>query len=321
MRIGPCQFLLLRLFFTERMTILGIVSILSRMHDSLQMPKPSWLKIQLPHGHEWQHVERVLAAHGLHTVCDEAKCPNKGECWGAGTATFMILGDVCTRGCRFCAVKTSRTGTPLDTEEPYRLAEAVKTLGLAYAVITSVDRDDLPDRGAAHFAACIHAIHRTSIDTKVEVLIPDYVGSELSTILDAKPDVVAHNVETVRRLQNIRDPRASFDKSLQTLQESAKAGFPTKSSLLLGLGERDDEVMAALKELRDVGVSILVMGQYLRPTPHEIPVVEYIPPEKFKEYEQRARALGFSMVVSAPFARTSYHAKQAWDSSIVRGSV
>ncbi len=291
------------------------------MRDTLQQPKPSWLKIQLPHGHEWQHVERVLAAHGLHTVCDEAKCPNKGECWGAGTATFMILGDVCTRGCRFCAVKTRRAGLPLDPDEPRQLAEAVKALGLNYAVITSVDRDDLPDRGAAHFATCIRAIHDTSPGTKVEVLIPDYVGPGLIPILGEKPNIVAHNVETVRRLQNVRDPRASFDKSLQTLREAASGGFPTKSSLLLGLGERDDEVLDALKELRSVGVSIVVMGQYLRPTPKEIPVVEYVTPARFDQYARRARELGFSMVVSAPFARTSYHAQQAWDRASARGGV
>ncbi len=301
------------------MTILKNVSILSLMQEHLHQPKPSWLKIQLPHGREWQQVERVLFEHGLHTVCDEAKCPNKGECWGAGTATFMILGDVCTRGCRFCAVSKGRTGVPLDPEEPRRLAEAVKALNLSYAVITSVDRDDLPDRGAGHFAACVRAIREMSSRTITELLIPDYVGPELTPILKEKPEVVAHNVETVRRLQSVRDPRASFDRSLETLRAVAQAGIPTKSSLLLGLGERDDEVLDALKELRAVGVSIVVMGQYLRPSAHEIPVVEYVSPAKFEEFAQRARELGFSMVVSSPFARTSYHAKQAWDSATARG--
>jgi lipoic acid synthetase len=278
----------------------------------MTIPKPSWLKVQLPHGREWRHVEEVLASKNLHTVCDEARCPNKGECWGAGTATFMIMGDTCTRGCRFCAVKTARQGQPLDPSEPLHLAEAVKALGLKYAVITSVDRDDLPDRGAAHFASCIRAIHEMSPGTLVEVLIPDYVGTELSTVLDAKPDVLAHNVETVRRLQPVRDPRASFDKSLQTLREAYAAGIPTKSSLLLGLGETENEVLDALRELRSAGVSIVVMGQYLRPTPHEIPVAEYINPGRFAEYAEKARALGFASVISAPFARTSYHAHEAW---------
>lgn len=301
------------------MTIFKITPILSLMREPLQRSKPSWLKVQLPHGHEWQHVERVLAEHGLHTVCDEARCPNKGECWGAGTATFMILGDVCTRGCRFCAVKTSHSGVPLDPDEPRQLAEAIKALGLTYAVITSVDRDDLSDRGAAHFASCIRAIRISSPITKVEVLIPDYVGPELKPILEEKPNVLAHNVETIRRLQSVRDRRASFDRSIQTLREASEAGLPTKSSLLLGLGERDDEVLATLKELRDAGVSIIVMGQYLQPTPQQIPVTEYIAPTKFADLAQKAKDLGFSTVISAPFARTSYHAKQAWDSAKARG--
>ncbi len=274
--------------------------------------KPSWLKVRLPHGDAWRHVEEVLASHGLHTVCDEARCPNKGECWGAGTATFMIMGDICTRGCRFCAVRTAKRGRPLDPEEPRRLAEAVKALHLTYAVITSVDRDDLPDRGAGHFAACIRAVRELSPDTKIEVLIPDYRGTELEHVLAAKPDILAHNVETVRRLQPVRDQRASFDKSIQTLREAHGAGIPTKTSLLLGLGETEEEVLQALKELRSAGVSIVVMGQYLRPTPQETPVVAYISPAQFAEYARKARSLGFASVVSAPFARTSYHAQEAW---------
>lgn len=282
------------------------------MSNSMTIRKPSWLKVQLPHGREWRHVEEVLASNGLHTVCDEARCPNKGECWGAGTATFMIMGDTCTRGCRFCAVKTARQGQPLDPAEPSHLARAIKALGLKYAVITSVDRDDLPDRGSAHFAACIRSIRELSPGVQIEVLIPDYVGTELSTVLDARPNVLAHNVETVRRLQPVRDRRASFDKSLQTLREAHAAGIPTKSSLLLGLGETKDEVLDALRELRSAGVSIVVMGQYLRPTPQEIPVTEYITPRRFAEYAEKARALGFASVISAPFARTSYHAREAW---------
>lgn len=278
-------------------------------------PKPSWLKIQLPHGNEWRHVEEILASHGLHTVCDEARCPNKGECWGAGTATFMILGDICTRGCHFCAVKSSQKGRPLDQAEPRQLADAVKALELTYAVITSVDRDDLPDHGAGHFAACIRAIREFSPNTKVETLIPDYVGAELTQVIAARPDIIAHNVETVRRLQNVRDHHASFDKSLQTLSEAHAAGITTKSSLMLGLGETQSEVLDALKELRSVDVAILVMGQYLQPTPQEIEVKEYITPTQFADYAQKARALGFSSVVAAPFARTSFHAHDAWVAS------
>lgn len=285
------------------------------MQNAPLTAKPSWLKIQLPHGNTWRHVEEILASHGLHTVCDEARCPNKGECWGAGTATFMIMGDVCTRGCRFCAVKTAKHGRPLDPDEPRQLAEAVQALGLKYAVITSVDRDDLPDLGASHFAACIRAVRELSPDTKIEVLIPDYRGPELEPVLAARPDMLAHNVETVRRLQHVRDPRASFDKSLQTLREAHSADIPTKSSLLLGLGETEEEVLQALKELRNEGVSIVVMGQYLRPTPREIPVVEYVTPMKFADYAQKAKALGFASVISAPFARTSYHAQETWSAA------
>ncbi len=274
--------------------------------------KPSWLKVQLPHGNTWRRVEEVMASHGLHTVCDEARCPNKGECWGAGTATFMIMGDLCTRGCRFCAVRTAKCGRALDPEEPRRLAKAVKALDLTYAVITSVDRDDLPDRGASHFAACIRAVRELSPDTKIEVLIPDYRGTELEYVLAAKPDILAHNVETVRRLQHVRDQRASFDKSIQTLREAYSAGIPTKSSILLGLGETEEEVLQTLKELRSAGVAIVVMGQYLRPTPQETPVVEYISPLQFADYARKAKCLGFSSVISAPFARTSYHAQEAW---------
>jgi len=227
----------------------------------------------------------------------------------------MILGDVCTRGCRFCAVKTARSGRPLDREEPRHLAEAVKSLNLKYAVITSVDRDDLPDRGASHFAACIHAIRELSPDTKIEVLIPDYTGTELEQVLAEKPDVLAHNIETVRRLQSVRDHRASFDKSVQVLRETHSAGIITKSSLLLGLGETEEEVADALQVLQDAGVSIVVMGQYLQPTPQEIAVVEYVTPAKFAEYARKAKSLGFAAVVSAPFARTSFHASEAWNAS------
>jgi lipoic acid synthetase len=285
------------------------------MQSAQFKPKPSWLKVQHPHGNEWRHVEEVLASHDLHTGCDEARWPNKGECWGAGTATFMIMGDICTRGCRFCAVKTARRGGPLDPEEPRHLAEAVKSLGLRYAVITSVDRDDLPDRGAGHFAACIHAIRELSPDTKIEALIPDYTGTELAQVLAARPDMLAHNIETVRRLQSVRDHRASFNKSLQTLRAAHAAGIPTKSSLLLGLGETEDEVVEALEELWGAGVSSVVMGQYLQPTPKEIPVVEYITPEQFADYARKAKSLGFASVISAPFARTSFHAREAWVAS------
>ena len=282
--------------------------------ESLNLkPKPEWIKVRLPAGNEWKKVDDILTKHGLHTVCDEAHCPNKGECWGGGTATFMILGDVCTRGCQFCAVEAGKIGRPLKADEPEALADAVREMGLKYAVITSVDRDDLPDRGAAHFARCIAAIQQSAAGTKVEVLIPDYTGDELIPIAAAHPDVVAHNVETVRRLQHIRDARASFDKSLTTLRQAKELGIKaTKSSILLGLGEKRDELRAAYDALRSVGVDILVMGQYLRPSAREIPVEEYLHPDLFAQYADDARVAGFSTVIASPFARTSYHAFDAW---------
>lgn len=273
--------------------------------------KPAWLRVAVPSGERWRSMSGLLARRGLHTVCDEAACPNKAECWGCGTATFMVLGDVCTRGCRFCAVATGASGTPPRAEEPRELALAIKELGLRYAVITSVDRDDLSDRGAGHFAACVRAIKAELPAVMVEVLIPDYRGAEIDAIAAAGPDVIAHNVETVRRLQPIRDARASFDLSLQTLREARlRSAAMTKSSLMLGLGESEDEVLDAMNALRSVGCDMLVMGQYLRPTTRQIPVVEYLSPARFDEYAEMARSRGFKSVVSAPLARTSYHAME-----------
>ncbi len=273
--------------------------------------KPAWLRVAVPSGERWRSMSGLLSRHGLHTVCDEAACPNKAECWGCGTATFMVLGDVCTRGCRFCAVATGASGTPPRAEEPRELALAIKELGLRYAVITSVDRDDLADRGAGHFAACVRAIKAELPDVMVEVLIPDYRGAEIDAIAAAGPDVIAHNVETVRRLQSIRDARASFDLSLQTLREAKlRSAAMTKSSLMLGLGEFEDEVLDAMNALRSVGCDMLVMGQYLRPTTRQIPVAEYLSPARFDEYAEMARSCGFRSVVSAPLARTSYHAME-----------
>lgn len=300
------------------------VSVMDTKTKSGLLPKPDWIKIRLPAGDEWKEVEATIAKHGLHTVCDSARCPNKGECWGCGTATFMILGDICTRGCRFCAVSTAARGMPLSRDEPEHLSAAIAELGLSYAVITSVDRDDLPDRGAGHFAACISAIKRRNPGTRVEVLIPDYFDAELEKVLSAGPNVLAHNVETVRRLQNVRDRRASFDKSLRTLAQAAQIGektLLTKSSIMLGLGETRDELKAAYEELAAAGVSILVLGQYLQPTKAEIPVAAYIPPDMFDRYAQDAKAAGIATVVASPFARTSYHALSAWETRKKAGGV
>lgn len=284
------------------------------METTKAKTKPEWIKIRLPAGNEWKKVDEILLRHSLHTVCDEARCPNKAECWGCGTATFMILGDVCTRGCRFCAVEASRNGKPLRQDEPAALAQAVREMNLSYAVITSVDRDDLPDKGSRHFARCIEAIRQTAPDVKIEVLIPDYCDEDLAAVVAAKPDVIAHNIETVRSLQHIRDPRAGFDKSLKTLKQARDRGIRvTKSSILLGLGETRDELKNAYKELRAAGVSILVLGQYLQPSQQEIPVVEYIHPDTFKIFAADAKSEGFTAVVASPFARTSYYAFEAWN--------
>jgi len=285
------------------------------MHAPVER-KPAWLKVAVPSGEKWRSMSALLTRRGLHTVCDEAACPNKAECWGCGTATFMVLGDVCTRGCRFCAVATAASGTEPRAREPEELALAVADLGLRYAVITSVDRDDLPDRGASHFAACVSAIKAKVPGVRVEILIPDYRGGELDIVAAAGPDVIAHNVETVRRLQSVRDARASFDLSLRTLREAKeRSKAMTKSSLMLGLGETESEVLETMDELRSVGCDMLVMGQYLRPTLVQLPVAEYLPPERFDRYAALARGRGFLSVVSAPLARTSYHAMEGRDAA------
>ena len=295
--------------------------------------KPEWLKVAIPQGKHWRSMSELVHRRGLHTVCDEAACPNKAECWGCGTATFMVLGQSCTRGCRFCAVSTSAFGTPVRDDEPQELALAVKELGLKYAVVTSVDRDDLADRGASHFARCVEAIRMENPSVQIEVLIPDYRGTEMDLILQARPDVIAHNVETVRRLQGIRDQRASFDLSIQTLKEAKTRGgsgsiirqgtggdnayeVVTKSSLLLGLGETEAEILETMDELRLADCDILVMGQYLQPSARQLPVVEYLSPETFASLAARAREKGFTSVVCSPLARTSYHAREGFESSL-----
>jgi lipoic acid synthetase len=225
----------------------------------------------------------------------------------------MVLGDICTRACRFCAVGSAKSGRPLRSDEPESLAQAVREMGLKYVVITSVDRDDLPDRGSLHFARCVEAVRKAAPAAKIEVLIPDFSGIELDAIVAEKPEVIAHNIETVSRLQHVRDRRAGFEKSLLTLRQAKTLGAGvTKSSILLGLGETREELKTAYAELRNAGVDILVMGQYLQPSRHQIPVVEYIHPDTFALLSEDARAAGFSTVVASPFARTSYHAFDAW---------
>jgi lipoic acid synthetase len=284
------------------------------MSEVVSGRKPAWLKVSIPAGEGCRSMGELLRRRGLHTVCEGARCPNRGECWASKTATFMVLGAVCTRGCRFCAVEAAQRGEPVNAAEPAELAEAVAELGLAYAVVTSVDRDDLADRGAGHFAACIRAIKERNPGVLVEVLIPDYGRGEIETVLDARPDVLAHNIETVSRLQVLRDRRASLGKSLATLSLAAADGRAVvKSSIMLGLGDTEAEVLEAMDSLRRSGCTSLVLGQYLRPTPVEVEVAEYVTPEAFARYARLAREKGFVSVVSAPLARTSYHARQGFE--------
>jgi len=262
-------------------------------------------------------IRTVFRENRLSTVCEEARCPNLPACWGQGTATFMILGEICTRACRFCAVKHGKPSPP-DPEEPERLASAAKALGLRYVVLTSVDRDDLPDGGASHFASCIRALKKAAPNLRVEALIPDFSGQReaLEEVVEAGPDVVGHNLETVRRLTPwVRDRRAGYELSLfvlRTLKELSPKIF-TKSSLLLGLGETEEEVEEALRDLREAGVDIVVLGQYLRPTSRELPVARYVPPEEFEAWRKRALSLGFRAVLSGPLVRTSFRASEVYE--------
>ena len=276
--------------------------------------KPPCIRLQRGEGVGFGRVRRALSRHGLETVCQEARCPNRSECWGSGTATFLLLGKQCTRSCRFCSVESpGHRGEPLDSTEPQRVAEAVAELGLDFAVLTSVTRDDLPDGGAGHYVRTIEAIRRRSPEVGIEVLVPDYLGADLQTVIDAGPDVLAHNLEVVRELtRKVRDRRASYDRSLRVLSEARQrgGGILTKSSLLLGLGETDAQVEAAMEDLREVDVDILCLGQYLQPTSAHAPVLRYVSPERFAELERLGREMGFRGVVSGPLVRTSYHAAE-----------
>jgi lipoic acid synthetase len=280
-------------------------------------PKPEWLKVKLPHGDDYERVKREVSGLRLNTVCQEAMCPNLAECWGAGTATIMILGDTCTRGCRFCNVKTGTPKGVVDWMEPVRVAEAVRDLGWKYLVLTAVDRDDLADGGALIFANTVREIHARVPGSRVEILSGDYRGdlNALDIVLDAKPDVFAHNLETVGRLTpRVRDKRAKYDQSLSIL-EHAKKRAPeryTKTSIMLGLGEADDEIEQVMNDARSVGVDIFTMGQYLQPTKKHLPVETFIHPQKFAQLGELAKTKGFHQVVSSPLSRSSYHAEQAF---------
>ncbi len=283
------------------------------MQDTL--PRPAWLKVRYPRTQRYGEVRDILAEHDLHTVCASARCPNAFECWDGGCCTFLILGNACTRACRFCAVEHARAGAILDASEPKRLTAAVKKLGLGYVVITSVDRDDLPDGGAGHYAACVRALKHEAPGVPVEVIIPDFAGrlDQLGTVVAAGPAVIAHNVETVERLTpKVRDHRAGYHQSLGVLSyiKMMAPRAVTKSSLLLGLGESLDEARKAIGDIRKAGVDVLTLGQYLRPGPEQVPVARYVAPEEFDGLAAYARSLGFGCVAAGPFVRTSYRAAE-----------
>lgn len=283
---------------------------------------PEWIRVRPPGGENYVRIKETLRGMDLHTVCEEAHCPNLAECWAGGTATFMLMGDVCTRGCRFCAVTSGRPGA-LDPMEPLKISQAIAKMNLKYAVITSVDRDDLPDGGAHHFAATIRTAKQLHPEGLVEVLIPDFQADEaaLRQILAAKPDVVAHNVETVRRLSpGVRDKRADYDQSLRVLRwfKDQDPNQYTKSSIMLGLGETDEELEQAFRDLRAAGVDVLTLGQYLRPSNWHLPVVEYVPPARFEDLRRRAEAHGFLYVASGPLVRSSYKAAEFFIEGVLR---
>lgn len=284
-----------------------------KLYDRAEaLRKPDWLKIRLHRTTAYADVQRIVQEHGLHTICSSGRCPNQAECWSRRTATFMILGDICTRGCRFCATRTGRPMPP-DPDEPERLAESIRLMGLRYAVVTSVTRDDLADGGAAHWAACVRAIRRETPGTAVELLVPDFDArpEPMETVLASAPDIIGHNIETVERLTPEVRSRAKYRTSLATLRYFADRGAVTKSGLMVGLGETDDEVLRTLHDLREAGVRIVTIGQYLRPTLEHLPVAAYVPPEKFGRYREQALAMGFSYCASAPMVRSSYLADEA----------
>jgi len=282
--------------------------------------KPSWLKKRIPPFQDLQRIKSILTETELHTVCEEARCPNLGECFSQGTATILILGRICTRNCGFCAVEHGDP-VPPDEAEPLHVAQAIKKMGLRYVVITSVTRDDLPDGGASHFAKAIQAIREMDRGIKVEVLIPDFNGdwNSLNRVLQERPDVLNHNIETVHRLYSTVRPEANYKRSLDLLKKS-KENYPnilTKSGFMLGLGETNEEVLDLLRELREVGCDFLTIGQYLQPHTNRLPVVRYIPPEEFEVYRKIGEGMGFKMVSSGPFVRSSFHAFQMFEMNLL----
>ena len=288
-----------------------------------QRKLPEWLKVKMPSGSKYENLKKLMGDQMLHTVCEEARCPNIGDCWERETATYMILGDTCTRACTYCAVKT---GSPsgLDLEEPIRLAKTVQTLGLRYAVITSVNRDDLPDGGAFIFGQCISQIKKLSPSCKVEVLTPDFEGNwdSLKTVLDSKPDTFNHNIETVRRIFPKVRAKGNYELSLELLHKAKEiqVNLITKSGIMVGLGETKDEIIRTMKDLRTVDCNLLTIGQYLRPSTKHTPILKWYTPKEFKELEEIGLSLGFSHVASGPLVRSSYHADEQHSSVSINES-
>ena len=288
-----------------------------------QRKLPEWLKVKMPSGSKYENLKKLMGDQMLHTVCEEARCPNIGDCWERETATYMILGDTCTRACTYCAVKTG-TPTGLDLEEPIRLAKTVQTLGLKYAVITSVNRDDLPDGGAFIFGQCIRQIKKLSPSCKVEVLTPDFEGNwdSLKTVLDSKPDTFNHNIETVRRIFPKVRAKGNYELSIELLHKAKEiqADLITKSGIMVGLGETKDEIIRTMKDLRAVDCNLLTIGQYLRPSTKHTPILKWYTPKEFKELEEIGLSLGFSHVASGPLVRSSYHADEQHSSASINAS-
>lgn len=281
------------------------------MEETTRIKKPKWLRVKLPTGENYRKVRGLVDEHKLHTICESGSCPNMGECWGEGTATFMILGNVCTRSCGFCGVQTGKP-EPVDMFEPGRVANSVKIMGVKHAVITSVDRDDLKDGGSEIWAQTVRAIRQQSPGTTLETLIPDFAGywDNLQVIIDVAPEIVSHNLETVRRLTKQVRIQAKYDRSLEVLFRLKKGGMRTKSGVMLGLGETEQEVIETMQDLRAVNVDILTLGQYLQPTPKHLPVAEFIEPEQFAFYQKLGLEMGFRFVESGPLVRSSYHAEK-----------
>lgn len=274
--------------------------------------KPEWLKISIGANERYTETKRIVESHCLHTICSSGRCPNMGECWGRGTATFMIGGNICTRSCKFCNTPTGRP-LPLDPQEPTHVAESVRLMKLSHAVVTSVDRDDLPDLSAAHWAQTIREIRRLNPDTTLEVLIPDFQGRRelVEQVIEARPDIISHNMETVRRLSPLVRSAARYDTSLDVIRQIAASGITAKSGIMVGLGETPAEVEEVMDDLRAAGCQIMTIGQYLQPSHRHYPVAEYVTPAQFKRYEETGLAKGFTQVESGPLVRSSYHAEKS----------